>query len=124
MAALSPDKVMRNLIRHQAAFYCIDGLGLVLDKLANAGKKAGHRILGCGGCANGRLLKSKRLSAHNGDLEGLKAKLIGGVRTDWKKLEKLPEDTSVDNQRQQLEEVKDAIMAAISNVDNGLGIHI
>ena len=74
----SEQEVMRNLIRHQAAFYCIDELGLVLNKPANAGKKAGHRILRVGGCANERPSKSKRLSAHNGDLkEELKAKLIG-----------------------------------------------
>ena len=79
----SEQEVMRNLIRHQAAFYCIDELGLVLNKLANAGKKAGHRILRCGGCANERHLKSKRLSAHNGRFERrIKSKTYRRVRTD------------------------------------------
>ena len=118
----SEQEVMRNLIRHQAAFYCIDELGLVLNKLANAGKKGGASYLeGVVGALMSVYSKANGYLPITGDLkEELKAKLIGEYAQIEKKLEKLPEDTSVDNQRQQLEEVKDAIMAAISNVDNGL----
>ena len=35
----SEHRVMRNLMRHQAAFYCIDGLGIVLSKLLNTQTK-------------------------------------------------------------------------------------
>lgn len=118
----SEQEVMRNLIRHQAAFYCIDELGLVLNKLANAGKKGGASYLeGVVGALMSVYSKANGYLPITGDLkEELKAKLIGEYAQIEKKLEKLPEDTSADNQRQQLEEVKDAIMAAISNVDNGL----
>ena len=35
----SEQEIMRNLIRHQAAFYCVDELGIVLSKLVNSSKK-------------------------------------------------------------------------------------
>ena len=38
MVVLSEQEVMRNLIRHQAAFYCVDEPGIVI-KLVNASKR-------------------------------------------------------------------------------------
>lgn len=118
----SEQEVMRNLIRHQAAFYCIDELGLVLNKLANAGKKGGASYLeGVVGALMSVYSKANGYLPITGDLkEELKSKLLLEYAQVEKKLEKLPEDTSSDTQRQRLDEAKDAIMAAINNVDNGL----
>lgn len=118
----SEQEVLRNLIRHQAAFYCIDELGLVLNKLANASKKGGASYLeGVVGALMSVYSKANGYLPITGDLkEELKSKLIGEYAQIEKKLEKLPEDTSADNQRQKLEEVKDAITKSIDNVDNGL----
>lgn len=118
----SEQEVMRNLIRHQAAFYCIDELGLVLNKLANAGKKGGASYLeGVVGALMSVYSKANGYLPITGDLkEELKSKLLLEYAQVEKKLEKLPEDTSSDTQRQRLDEAKDAIMANINNVDNGL----
>lgn len=118
----SEQEVMRNLIRHQAAFYCIDELGLVLNKLANASKKGGASYLeGVVGALMSVYSKANGYLPITGDLkEELKSKLLLEYAQVEKKLEKLPEDTSSDTQRQRLDEAKDAIMANINNVDNGL----
>lgn len=118
----SEQEVLRNLIRHQAAFYCVDELGLVLNKLANAGKKGGASYLeGVVGALMSVYSKANGYLPITGDLkEELKSKLLLEYAQVEKKLEKLPEDTSSDTQRQRLEEAKDAIMANINNVDNGL----
>lgn len=118
----SEQEVLRNLIRHQAAFYCVDELGLVLNKLANAGKKGGASYLeGVVGALMSVYSKANGYLPITGDLkEELKSKLLLEYAQVEKKLEKLPEDTSSDTQRQRLDEAKDAIMASINNVDNGL----
>jgi len=118
----SEQEVLRNLIRHQAAFYCIDELGLVLNKLANASKKGGASYLeGVVGALMSVYSKANGYLPITGDLkEELKSKLLLEYAQVEKKLEKLPEDTSSDTQRQRLDEAKDAIMANINNVDNGL----
>jgi len=118
----SEQEVLRNLIRHQAAFYCVDELGLVLNKLANAGKKGGASYLeGVVGALMSVYSKANGYLPITGDLkEELKSKLLLEYAQVEKKLEKLPEDTSSDTQRQRLDEAKDAIMANINNVDNGL----
>ncbi len=118
----SEQEVLRNLIRHQAAFYCVDELGLVLNKLANASKKGGASYLeGVVGALMSVYSKANGYLPITGDLkEELKSKLLLEYAQVEKKLEKLPEDTSSDTQRQRLEEAKDAIMASINNVDNGL----
>jgi len=118
----SEQEVIRNLIRHQAAFYCIDELGLVLNKLANASKKGGASYLeGVVGSLMSVYSKANGYLPITGDLkEELKSKLLLEYAQVEKKLEKLPEDTSSDTQRQRLDEAKDAIMANINNVDNGL----
>jgi len=41
----SEQELMRNLLRHQAAFYSVDELGLVLRKLENASKRGGASYL-------------------------------------------------------------------------------
>jgi len=118
----SEQEVMRNLIRHQAAFYCVDELGITLNKLQNASKKGGASYLeGIVGLVMSVYSKANGYLPITGDLkEELKSKLLLEYAQVEKKLEKLPEDTSSDTQRQRLEEAKDAIMASINNVDNGL----
>lgn len=61
----SEQEITRNLIRHQAAFYCIDELGFLLGKIANAGKSGASYLEGVIGLlmsaygkANGHLLIS------------------------------------------------------------------
>ncbi|HQV23189.1 MAG TPA: hypothetical protein PLJ88_08900, partial [Agitococcus sp.] len=118
----SEQEVMRNLIRHQAAFYCIDELGIVLSKLANASKKGGASYLeGIVGLVMSVYSKASGYLPITGDLKDeIKAKLMLEYAQIEKKLEKLAEDSSTDSIREKLEIAKNAILKSISNVDAGL----
>ena len=118
----SEQEVMRNLIRHQAAFYCIDELGIVLSKLANASKKGGASYLeGIVGLVMSVYSKANGYLPITGDLKDeIKAKLMLEYAQIEKKLEKLAEDSSTDTIREKLELAKDAILKSIGNVDAGL----
>jgi len=118
----SEQEVMRNLIRHQAAFYCVDELGIVLSKLANASKKGGASYLeGIVGLVMSVYSKANGYLPITGDLKDeIRSKLMLEYAQAEKKLEKLAEDSSTDSIREKLELAKDAILKSISNVDAGL----
>ncbi|HQT42803.1 MAG TPA: PriCT-2 domain-containing protein, partial [Halothiobacillus sp.] len=66
----SEQELYRNLIRHQAAFYVVDELGLVLRKLDNAGKKGGAAYLeGIIGTVMSVFSKAKGFLPVTGDLK-------------------------------------------------------
>lgn len=118
----SEQEVMRNLIRHQAAFYCVDELGIVLSKLANASKKGGASYLeGIVGLVMSVYSKANGYLPITGDLKDeIRSKLMLEYAQIEKKLEKLAEDSSTDSIREKLELAKDAILKSINNVDAGL----
>lgn len=118
----SEQEVMRNLIRHQAAFYCVDELGIVLSKLANASKKGGASYLeGIVGLVMSVYSKANGYLPITGDLKDeIRGKLMLEYAQIDKKLEKLAEDSSTDSIREKLELAKDAILKNIGNVDAGL----
>lgn len=118
----SEQEVMRNLIRHQAAFYCVDELGIVLSKLANASKKGGASYLeGIVGLVMSVYSKANGYLPITGDLKDeIRSKLMLEYAQIDKKLEKLAEDSSTDSIREKLELAKDAILKSIGNVDAGL----
>lgn len=118
----SEQEVMRNLIRHQAAFYCIDELGITLAKLQNASKKGGASYLeGIVGLVMSVYSKANGYLPITGDLKDeIKQKLMLEYAQADKKLEKLASDSSTDNIRAKLELTKDQILAAIQSVDDGL----
>ena len=118
----SEQEIMRNLIRHQAAFYCVDELGLILGKLANASKKGGASYLeGIVGLIMSVYSKANGFLPITGDLkEDIKQKLIAELLQLEKRMEKLPEDSSSDDKRQRLEDACKELSAALKNVDNGL----
>jgi hypothetical protein len=118
----SEQEVMRNLIRHQAAFYCVDELGIVLSKLANASKKGGASYFeGIVGLVMSVYSKANGYLPITGDLKDeIRSKLMLEYAQIDKKLEKLAEDSSTDSIREKLELAKDAILKNIGNVDAGL----
>jgi len=118
----SEQEVMRNLIRHQAAFYCIDELGITLSKLQNASKKGGASYLeGIVGLVMSVYSKANGYLPITGDLkDDIKQKLIIEYAQVEKKLEKLAEDSSTETMRAKLAEAKEQIMLAIKSVDDGL----
>ena len=118
----SEQEIMRNLIRHQAAFYCVDELGLTLNKLQNASKKGGASYLeGIVGLIMSVYSKANGYLPITGDLKDeIKQKLTLEYAQVDKQLEKLPQDSSSDSTRERLEDLKAGLMQSIQNVDDGL----
>ena len=118
----SEQEVMRNLIRHQAAFYCVDELGITLNKLQNASKKGGASYLeGIVGLVMSVYSKANGYLPITGDLkDDIKQKLTLEYAQIDKKIEKLAQDSSTDTMRERLETAKEQIIQAIKSVDDGL----
>ena len=118
----SEQEIMRNLIRHQAAFYCVDELGITLNKLQNASKKGGASYLeGIVGLVMSVYSKANGYLPITGDLkDDIKQKLTLEYAQIDKKLEKLAQDSSTDTMRERLETAKEQIIQAIKSVDDGL----
>lgn len=118
----SEQEIMRNLIRHQAAFYCVDELGLTLNKLQNASKKGGASYLeGIVGLIMSVYSKANGYLPITGDLKDeIKQKLTLEYAQLEKKIEKLPQDSGSDTTRQRLEDIQADVLQAIQNVDDGL----
>ena len=118
----SEQEITRNLIRHQAAFYCVDELGLTLNKLQNASKKGGASYLeGIVGLIMSVYSKANGYLPITGDLKDeIKQKLTLEYAQLEKKIEKLPQDSGSDTTRQRLEDMQADVLQAIQNVDDGL----
>ena len=118
----SEQEIMRNLIRHQAAFYCVDELGITLNKLQNASKKGGASYLeGIVGLIMSVYSKANGYLPITGDLKDeIKQKLTLEYAQLEKKIEKLPQDSSSDSTRERLEDMQADVLQAIQNVDDGL----
>ena len=118
----SEQEIMRNLIRHQAAFYCVDELGITLNKLQNASKKGGASYLeGIVGLIMSVYSKANGYLPITGDLKDeIKQKLTLEYAQLEKKIEKLPQDSGSDTTRQRLEDMQADVLQAIQNVDDGL----
>jgi hypothetical protein len=118
----SEQEILRNLIRHQGAFFCLDEFGDTLAKLQNSSKKGGASYLeGVIGLLMSVYSKANGYLPITGDLkDDIKQKLIIEYAQVEKKLEKLAEDSSTDSMRAKLNEAKDQIMLAVKSVDDGL----
>ena len=118
----SEQELMRNLIRHQAAFYSVDELGLVLRKLENASKRGGASYLeGIVGLVMSVYSKANGFLPITGDL---KEEIREKLRTELARVEKrhddLPADSSSDAQRARLEAQSNRLQGALARIDDGL----
>lgn len=118
----SEQELYRNLVRHQAAFYCVDELGLVLRKLDNASKRGGASYLeGIIGTVMSVYSKSNGFLPVTGDLkEEIRESLIKDLSRAEKRLDDLPADSSQDMKRDRLEHDADRLRIALSKIDDGL----
>lgn len=118
----SEQELIRNLIRHQAAFYVIDEFGLVLRKLENAGKRGGASYLeGIIGMVMSVYSKANGFLPITGDLkEEIREKLRHEYSRIEKRIEDLPADSSSDTVRSKLERQSERIMQAMATIDDGL----
>lgn len=118
----SEQELMRNLIRHQAAFYVVDELGLVLRKLENASKRGGASYLeGIIGLIMSVYSKANGYLPITGDLkEEIRDKLRSELARNEKRKDDLPGDSSADAQRGRLQRASDRILEALRSIDDGL----
>jgi hypothetical protein len=118
----SEQEVMRNLIRHQAAFYSVDELGLVLRKLDNASKKGGASYLeGIIGLIMSVYSKANGYLPITGDLkEEIREKLRQELARVEKRIDDLPADSSSDMARGRLERQSSQLRTALEKIDDGL----
>lgn len=118
----SEQELYRNLVRHQAAFYCIDELGLVLRKLDNASKRGGASYLeGIIGAVMSAYSKSNGFLPVTGDLkEEIRESLIKDLSRAEKRLDELPADSSQDMKRGRLEHDVERLRIALGKIDDGL----
>ena len=118
----SEQEIMRNLIRHQAAFYNIDELGLVLRKLENASKRGGASYLeGIIGMIMSVYSKANGYLPITGDLkEEIREHLRRELSSIAKRIDDLPADSSADGKRSALEREQERILEALDKIDDGL----
>lgn len=109
----SEQEIMRNLIRHQAAFYIIDELGIFMRKLNMSHKSGGASYLqGVIGTLMAAYSKGNGNMLLSGDV---KEEIKADLNREYASLNKRADDG-----QQGLEARMEAIVVTLNNIDNGL----
>lgn len=118
----SEQELYRNLIRHQAALYCVDELGLTLRKLENASKRGGASYLeGVIGTVMSVYSKANGFLPVTGDLkEEIRESLTRELARAEKRLDDLPADSSQNIKSERMEGEIDRIRTALDRINDGL----
>lgn len=118
----SDQEVTRNLLRHQAAFYCVDEFGDSLAKIKNASKKGGASYLeSVLATIMSVYSKASGYLPITGDLkEQIKADLAMEYAKIAKKLEELPQGEASDALRGRLTREQEYLQSALVSVDDGI----
>lgn len=112
----SEQEVIRNLIRHQAANYVIDEMGIVLGKVANASKKGGASYLeGLIGLIMSVYSKADGYLPISGDL---RTEIEAGLLKELSACNKKIDANEDSNGRYQLR--VEGIMSALDELESGL----
>ncbi|MEZ5490255.1 MAG: PriCT-2 domain-containing protein [Gammaproteobacteria bacterium] len=111
----SEQELMRNLVRHQAALYCVDELGTVLQKLENATKRGGASYLeGLVGLIMSIYSKANAYLPITGDL---KEEVRDGLICELSKAERQIDEKG---ETPPLKAKADQARAALASIDKGL----
>lgn len=118
----SEQELMRNLMRHQCAFYSLDELGLTLRKLENASKKGGASYLeGIIGLVMSVYSKANGYLPISGDLkDDLKAQIMQELGKVRKAMDNLSADSSSEGKEKALKAEESRLETMLANIDNGL----
>lgn len=118
----SEQEIYRNLVRHQAAYYMLDELGIKLQKLENARSKGSTPYLeGVIGTIMSVYSKASGFLPITGDQkEELREKLQKDLARVEKRKDDLPADSGSDIKRERLERESDRLSEALRTVDDGL----
>lgn len=105
-AIKSEQEILRNLVRHQAAYYVIDEIGIFLQKIKNAQERGGAVYLdGVIGMLMATYSKADGFMLLTGDMKDSLKKAL------YQELQQLDDDSS---------DRSKSILDAIANLDNGL----
>ena len=111
----SEQELVRNLTRNQAAFYCIDELGIVLRKIMNAGKGGASYLEGVIGLAMSAYSKADSFLPVSGDVkDAIKKDLQTELASCNKKIDENEDKTGAIKRR------AEQIDHALENIDQGL----
>lgn len=112
----SEQEIYRNLLRHQAAYYLIDEIGIMLQKIAQASKSGGAIYLtGVIGALMEIYSKSNGILTITGDLkEEIKTKLKDEVAKLYKRLD------SGDGKASEIEAEIERTLKSIQDADQGI----
>lgn len=118
----SDAEIYRNLIRHQAAMYCIDEVSTILKRLDNASKRGGASYLeGVIGTVMSVYSKSNGYLPVTGDLkEEIKAALIKEISRCDRQIDNLAADSSTAGDRTRIEREIERIKRDLKNIDDGI----
>lgn len=118
----SEQELLRNFIRHQAAFYSMDELGITLRKLENASKRGGASYLeGIIGLVMSVYSKANGYLPISGDLKDeIKQDLMKELGRIRKRMDDMPQDTSEDGKKAALQREEERLEQALGTIDNGL----
>jgi len=118
----SDQEIYRNLIRHQAALYCIDEISSLLKRLDNSTKRGGASYLeGVIGTVMSVYSKSNGFLPVTGDLkEDIRAALLKELARTERQLEDLMMDSSTEKKRRRLEGEIERIQADLNTIDDGI----
>jgi len=110
----SEQEIVRNLVRHQAAFYSVDELGIVLKKITNAGKSGATYLEGVIGLIMSVYSKANSYLPVSGDL---KDDLMREMKKELSFCIKKKEDNEADELT--VQRIKQ-LEYAVENIDKGL----
>lgn len=117
----SEQEVIRNLTRHQAAFYWIDELGIVLRKLQNASRGGATYLEGVVGIIMSIYSKANGYLPITGDLkESIKQDLIKELGSLRKKMDDAPGSDEGDKRRAIMEQEEQRLTRALDTIEVGL----
>lgn len=118
----SEQEVIRNLTRHQAAYYWIDELGMVLRKLSNASKKGGASYLeGVVGIIMSIYSKANGYLPITGDLkESIRQDLIKELGAIRKRMDDESATSEGDDKRERMAKEEARLEQALASIDVGL----
>lgn len=114
-AIKSEQELVRNLTRHQAAFYCIDELGIVLRKIMNSSKGGASYLEGVIGLAMSVYSKADSFLPISGDVkDAIKKDLQNELASCNKKIDENEDKTGSIKKR------AEQVTHALENIDQGL----
>ena len=111
----SEQEIIRNLTRHQAAFYCVDEFGIMLKKIMNASKGGASYLEGVIGLTMSAFSKANSFLPISGDVkDSIKKELIQELGSLKKKID------ANEDEKGDLKQRFESALKAVQSIDQGI----